>query len=80
MEDSVDASMQRLKDNIQKCGGRLITATKNNTNYTRTSGMTITRKQKSEEKLFGRFKRLTSDISREKTLTRLTLREKLNLF
>ena len=47
---------------------RLITATRNSTNDTRTSGMTITRKQKWEEKqLNGRFKQRTSDISQDKT-------------
>ena len=60
----------RLEDYTQKRRGRLITATRNNTNDTRTSGTTITRKQKWEEKqLYGRFKRLTSDISHKKTWT-----------
>ena len=41
---------------------------RNNTNNTRTSGTTIIRKQKCEEKqLYGCFKLLTSDISLEKT-------------
>ena len=35
IEDSDDASIQRLEDNIQNCGGRLITATINNTFNTR---------------------------------------------
>ena len=49
---------------------KLITATRNNTNDTRTSRTTITRKQKWEEKqLYRRFKRLTSDISHGKTWT-----------
>ena len=66
-EDSVDTLIQRLEDYIEKRRGRWIVATKNNTNDTRSSGTTITRKQKWEEKqLYGRFKRLTSDISREK--------------
>ena len=30
-EDSVDASIQQLEDNLEKCGERLITATKNKT-------------------------------------------------
>ena len=61
--DSIDASIQRLEDYIEKLGGRLITVPE-----IMTSGMTITRKQKWEEKQFyGRFKRLTSDISHEKT-------------
>ena len=66
IEDSVDTSIQQLEDYIQKRGGRLITATKNNTNDTRISGTTIIRKQ-----LNGCFKRLTSDISHEKKRTRL---------
>ena len=36
-EESVDASIQRLKDYIEKRGGRLIAAPRNNTNDTRTS-------------------------------------------
>ena len=70
IEDSVDTSIQRLEFYIQKRGGRLITATGNNTNDTTTGGTTITRKQKWEEKkLNGRFKQLTSNISRVKTWT-----------
>ena len=68
IEDSVDASIQRLKDYIEKRGGRLITAIRNNTNNTKTSKPEITRKHKWEEKqLYGCFKRLTRDISHEKT-------------
>ena len=37
IEDSVDASMQRLKDYIQKRGGRVITSTRNNTDSMRTN-------------------------------------------
>ena len=67
IENSVDTSIQQLEDYIEKRGGRLITATRNNTNDTRTSKTTITRKQKWEEKqLYGRCKQLTSDISHEK--------------
>ena len=46
IEDSVYTSIERLEDYVEKRGGRLITATRNNTNDTRTSGTTITRKQK----------------------------------
>ena len=68
IEESVDASIQRLEDYIEKHGGRIIAGTRNNTNDARISGTTITRKQKWEEKQpYGRFKRLTSDISHEKT-------------
>ena len=69
IEDSVHVSIQQ-EDFLQKCGGRLIAATRNDTNHTRTSGTTITRKQKWEEKQhYGRFKRLISVILREKTWT-----------
>ena len=45
-------------------GGRLITATGNNTDDTRISRLEITRKQKREQKqLYGRFKRQISHIS-----------------
>ena len=38
IQDSVDASMQRLEDYIKKSGGRLITLTKNNTDSTSING------------------------------------------
>ena len=44
-EDSVNASIQRLEDYIEKHEGELITAIS-----TKTNRMTITRKQKWEEK------------------------------
>ena len=69
-EDSVDASIQRLEDYIGKHEEGLITAFKNDTDNTVTNGMTITRKQKWEEKQHNRsFKRLINDISHEKILT-----------
>ena len=37
IEDSVDASIHRLKDYIEKCRGRLFATTGNNTNDTRIS-------------------------------------------
>ena len=46
IEDSVDASIQRLEDYIEKRGEGLITATRNDTDNTKTDRMTITRKQK----------------------------------
>ena len=68
IKGSINASIQRLEDWIEKRRGRLITATRSNTENTRISRTTITRKQKWEEKqLYGCFKRLTSDISHEKT-------------
>ena len=71
IEDSVDASIQRLKDYIQKKGG-LITAIRNKTENTMNNRMTITRKQKWEGKrLYGCFKRLINNISHDKNWTRL---------
>ena len=68
IEDKDDTSIQRLKDYTEKCGGRLIKATRNNTKGTKISRTTITRKQKWEEKqLYERFKRLIIDISLRKT-------------
>ena len=55
IEDNVDTSIQRLEDYIEKCRGRLIRATRNNTNDTGISRMTITRKQKCEEKRLYEF-------------------------
>ena len=46
IEDSIDASIQRLEDYIEKRKERLITVTRNNTDNTRTNRTTITRKQK----------------------------------
>ena len=67
IEDNIDALIQRLKDYIQKHRGKLIAATRDNTNDTRTSGTTITRKQKWEEKqLYGRFKPLKNNMSHKK--------------
>ena len=57
IEGSVDASIQRLEDNIQKHEGGLITATRNETDNTMDNEMTTTRKQKLEGKqLYRRFK------------------------
>ena len=67
IEDSVDVLIQRLEDNIEKPEGGLITASRNDVDNTTDHRMTITRKQKREEKLLsGRFKRLIN-ISHEKT-------------
>ena len=46
IEDSVDASIQRLKDYIQKHDGGLITDIKNDTDNTMDNRMAITGKQK----------------------------------
>ena len=50
-EESVDASIQRLKEYIQNHEGGLITATRNETENTINNRMTITRKQKWEGKV-----------------------------
>ena len=64
-EHSVDASIQRFEDCIEKHKGVLITVIKNDTDNT-----TITRKQKWEEKQhYERFKRLIKNISQGKTWT-----------
>ena len=70
IEDSVEASIQRLEDYIEKYEGRLITAIRNNTDNTIDNRMTKTRKQKWEEKqLHVCFKRLIKNISHDKTWT-----------
>ena len=57
IEDSVVTSIQRREDYIQKHDGGLITANKNDTDNTMDNKITITRKQKWEEKqLYGLFK------------------------
>ena len=50
IEDSFDASLQRLEDYQEKHERGLITAIRNNTNNTIDNRMTIPRKQKWEEK------------------------------
>ena len=66
IEDSVVASIQRLEDLLENRDGKLITATRNNTDNMRTDRKTITRKQTWEEKqLCGRFKRQISNFSHE---------------
>ena len=70
IEDSVDASIQRLKDYIEKHERGLIAAIRNNTDNTIEDRMTTTREQKWEEKqLYGRFKRLINNISHQKIWT-----------
>ena len=70
IEDSVDASIQRLEDYVEKHERGLITAIRNNTDNTIDDRMTTTRKQKWEGKqLYGRFKRLINNISHQKTWT-----------
>ena len=50
IEDSVDASIQQLKDYIEKHEGGMITAIRNDTDNTIANRMTITKKQKENEK------------------------------
>ena len=67
IEDNTDTSVQRYEDYIEKPAGRLITVTQNDTENRKTNIMTITRKQKLEEKqLYWRFKWLINNISLEK--------------
>ena len=66
------ALTHRCNDYIEKRGEGLITATRNDTDNTKTNRMTTTRKQNGKGKqLYGRFKRLVSNISHEKTWTSL---------
>ena len=75
IEDCVGASIQRLEDYIEKHEGGLVTAIRNNTDYTMDNRMTKTKKQKWEEKqLHGRFKRLINHISHDKAWTWLRKR------
>ena len=46
IEDSIDVSIQRLEDYIQKHDGGLITVIRNDTDNTMDNRMAITRKQK----------------------------------
>ena len=70
IEDSVDISIQRLEDYIEKHEGGLIMAIRNNTDNTVHNRMTKARKQKWEEKqLHGRFKQLINSISHDKSST-----------
>ena len=56
IEDNVDASIKRLEEYKEKHEGRLITAIGNDTENTMDNRITITWKQKWEEKqLYGRF-------------------------
>ena len=67
IEASVGASIQRRVDNIQNHEG-VITAIRNYTDNTMDNRMTITTKQKWEEKLIYRhFIRLICNISHKKT-------------
>ena len=68
IEDTVDASKQRLEDYIEKHERGLITTIRNDTVNTIDERMKTTRKQKLERKqLYGRFKRLINNILHQKT-------------
>ena len=69
IEDSVDTSIQRLEDYMEKHERRLITAIKNDTDNTIDGRMTLTRKKWKKQQLYGRFKRLFNTISHEKAWT-----------
>ena len=71
IEDSVDASIQRPEDYIEKHERGMIRTIRNDTNNTIDDRMTTTRKQKWEkEQLYGRFKRLINNISHQKSWLR----------
>ena len=75
IEDSVDASIQRVEDYIEKYERGLITTIRNDTNKTIDDRMTTTRKQKwRKNQLYGCFKRLINNISHQKTWTWLRKR------
>ena len=66
IKDSVDASIWRLEVYIKKGKERLIITTRNNTDNTRMNRITITRKQKWEEKQkYGYFKQEELDITKK---------------
>ena len=70
IDDTADASIQRLEDYIEKYERGLITTIRVNTEITINERMTTTRKQKLEGKqLYGRFKLLINNISHQKTWT-----------
>ena len=69
IEDSVDASIQRLEDYIEKHERGLITAIRNDTDNMIDNKMTKTRKQWEKKQLYGHFKRLLNNISHQKTWT-----------
>ena len=70
IENSVNASIKRLEDYIQKDNGGLVTVIRNETDNTMDNRMTITAKQKwTGKQFYGCFKRLINIISHEKTWT-----------
>ena len=70
IEETVDASIQRLEDYIEKHERGLITTIRVDTDNAINERMTTTRKQKWDEKQrYGRFTRLINNISHQKTWT-----------
>ena len=70
IEDSVDASIQRLEDYTEKHERGLITTIRADTDNMINERMTTTKKRKWEGKqLYGPFKRLINNISHQKTWT-----------
>ena len=70
IEDTVDASIQRLEDYIEKHKRGLITTIRNDTDNTTDDTMTTTKKKKWKGKqLYGCFKRLINNISHQRTWT-----------
>ena len=63
----VSSKTNQAEEEEEEDEGGLITAIRNRTDNTMDNNVTITRKQKWEEKqLYGRFKRLVNNISHEK--------------
>ena len=70
IEVNIDASIKRPEEYIEKHEGGLITVIGNDIDNTMANRITITKKQKWEEKqLYGRFKRLITNTTLEKTWT-----------
>ena len=70
IEDTVDASIQRLEDYIEKHERGLITTIRNGTDNTIDERLTTTMKQNWDRKqLYSRVKRLINNISHQKTWT-----------
>ena len=69
IEDSVDASIQWLKDYIEKHEQGLITAIKDDAGNTMANRMTITRNKNGKKNNYGRFKWLINNIPHDHTWT-----------
>ena len=69
IEDTVDASIQRLEDYIEKHERGLMTTIRNDTDNTINERMTTTKQTWEGIQLYGRFKCLINNISHQKTWT-----------